>query len=83
MHDKNFHVVGKMVSADGVYTTLYLLQKEESTKYNNERTNGRLALNIPMKTDPTYIYNIGDEVRVGFSMKYKKFYVVKEGGKNS
>lgn len=81
MYDKKFEVVGLNTSPDGVYTTLYVLQTDESIKDNNSRTSGRMALNIPMKTDPKYPIEVGDTVKVGFSTKYKKFYVMKGDSK--
>lgn len=82
MREMHFEVVGyKVDTVHKKWFTLFLLQVKEEIEKNNKNTTGRMAINVPMRyveDASEYPYKVGDVVRVGFSMKYKHFYVIPE-----
>lgn len=73
--NKIFRVVGRKIG--GEWDSYSLLQTPENAEKVN-LCDGQLALNVPTKHRDEAVYNVGDIVVVGWSPKYKHFYIVRK-----
>lgn len=70
--ENKFEIVGLNISER--WDSYFLIEIPESGKHR-QGSLGRMTLNIPMRHQPEPLYKIGDRVAVGWSSKYKHFYI--------
>lgn len=70
MNERHFEIVG--FADSDKWDTYYLLQILSEA---DKRQKGRMTLTIPTKHLDTPLYSVGDRVAVGWSGKYKHFYI--------